>query len=170
MKEKETGKSELKKDREIAILKAIFSNWGEYRAIETEERIANFKWECLQVYLEGLEKIIQNEKLDQWLLVVGEIARRKITGIGTWKSEEERVIISTLELWYQILWMDCNSEDRLVVLEGLEIQIEENNWNEKLLAIIDYLRRAVEESITLHIQMKNDREREIKRRLEDDIR
>lgn len=162
--------NDLKKDREISILKTIFSSWGEYRAIETDSKISKFKWECLQVYLEGIESIIKNEQLDQWILVVVELASRRISKTATWKNQEEKVIVSLLELWFQILWLDFDPEEKLIVIEGLELQIGRNKWNDKILYIIDYLRKAAEESSVLSIKMKHDRDRVFYGKFRDDNR
>lgn len=128
--------------REDQIITAVFDEWGNVRRYMHDRRMYAFVAKSQYVYLQGIKQVITQERLDPWLLDVvhiieQEIARGMTTQIGDCLLEEHTVIISLIELWYDLKWDTFDASSKLILLDGLEKIIETRRLNQRLLRIVD---------------------------------
>lgn len=139
-------------EREDHILGTLLDFFGDIRSKRHLSELHEFLTPQKIVTLEGIEKIIKEENLDQWLLKIASILKNRLLmgnirkDTGNW-PREDNVVLALFEIWYQLTWNNFDSMSKLILLEGLELLIVTDKYNHKLLRILDLTRNIAKENI-----------------------
>ena len=153
----------LKTEREDQILQTILDLAGEFRTKMHELEYYKFLKPQNQVELEGIEQIIKNERLDLWLLKFTSIIKRRFLinyplDETNEESRESDIILALCDLWYGLKWDDFDATSKLILVEGIELLIDKDQVNPKLLRVVDWIKHLAKESIKTELTLEALRE------------
>ncbi|MFX1516968.1 MAG: hypothetical protein ACFFC6_11695 [Promethearchaeota archaeon] len=150
-------------EREDQIIQTTLDLAGEFRAKMHELEYYKFLKPQNRVELEGIEQVIKNERLDPWLLKLSSaIKRRFLTNYPvdetTDESQESDIILALCDLWYSLKWDAFDATSKLILVEGIELLIDKEHVNPKLLRIVDWIKHLTKESIKAELTIEALRE------------